>query len=106
MRQVIFQFAEDTEAADEERIIEWLNDRAVNNVRRLFDTLDDPELSRIVIADIEDEERGEEVLEWLNADSAIAYAEEEPKRKLAESTDTLAVPFERKILGGEEPRPV
>lgn len=94
MKQVIFQLTEDTGDADKKRVIEWLSSRAVHNVRALFDDLDDPELSRILIADIEDEGSGDEILDWLNANSAVTYAEEEPQRKLMhQPASKLAVPL-------------
>lgn len=107
MKQVIFQLTEDTGDADKERVIEWLSSRAVRNVRALFDNLDDPELSRILIADIGDEGLGDEILDWLNANSAVAYAEEEPQRKLMQQpTGTLAAPLRGTSPHRNKPGPV
>ncbi len=83
MRHVIFQFKENADDGERKRVLDWLASTANSNIRSLFEELDDPELARILIADIDDGLR-DEVLDRLNADSAVVYAEEDPERKLIE----------------------
>jgi hypothetical protein len=82
VQKVLFKFKNNTSQIHRQGIIQKLSEKRILNVKRLFPTENDEDLSSLFSAEIVDEKQLDKTINYLKRLKGIEFAEREAQRKL------------------------